>query len=173
MTEDQILAHAARTGIPLDALKRAFAEERPGAAIEIPDRMDVTYRYSCGELTPFFRALRDEKRFVATKCPRCGRVTLPPRLHCTACRTGCEWVEVGPSGTVIASTTVHFGTSAWGAKPPFSCAYVRLDGCDTAMLASVAAAAPSPGTRVRARFRDVRVGRLDDVEFVPAETATR
>ncbi len=169
MTEEQIRAHAARTGLAVEAIARAFAAgDQPGAPLEIPDRMDVTYKYSCAELTPFFRALRDEKRFVATRCPRCGEVTLPPRPHCTACRGACDWVEVGPMGTVVASTTLHFGSSASGGKPPFACAYVRLDGCDTAMLVSIAGPAPSPGTRVQPRFRDVRVGRLDDVEFVPA-----
>ena len=169
MNQEQLKAHAARTGIPLEALKQALADECPEEPLEIPDRMDVTFKYSYGELTPFFRALREERQFLGTKCRVCGKVTLPPRPHCTRCRTDCDWVECGPVGTVVAATTVHFGTSASGARAPFVCAYVQLDNADTAILASISSAAAKAGMRVRAKFREVCVGRLDDVEFVPEE----
>ncbi len=168
MNEAERRAHSLRTGIPADALERAFAGAEASAPLEIPDRMDVTFKYSYGELSPFFRGLR-EGRILGTKCRRCGRVTLPPRPRCGRCFAESDWVECGPEGTVVAATTVHFGTSASADRAPYVCAFVRLDGADTALLGNVAGVtAATPGTRVRARFRDVRVGRMDDLEFVPA-----
>src|SRR3972149_1492657 len=68
------------------------------------------YRYSMGTIPSyFFQMIRDEKRIMGKKCPRCGTVYVPPRPVCGPCyeETG-DWVEVGPKGTLVAYTVVYF-----------------------------------------------------------------
>ena len=50
-------------GIPAEQLKREYEDELDGknamdAPLEIPDRMDVVYKYSYGKQSRFFRELR-------------------------------------------------------------------------------------------------------------------
>ena len=50
------------------------------------DAMYTFYRRTKGELSPFFLALRDEKKLLGCKCTKCGLVRVPPFLtHCPDC----------------------------------------------------------------------------------------
>ena len=50
------------------------------------DAMYTFYRRSRGELSPFFLALKEEKRLLGCRCTKCGLVRVPPFLtHCPDC----------------------------------------------------------------------------------------
>ena len=160
-------------GIPVAYLKRAYEKELSGenpmdAPLEIPDRMDVAYKYSYGKQSRFFRELRENKRIYGTRCPGCGKVYCPPRAHCPHCYEETTWVPLGGTGHIVAYTVQYQTTSAFIKKVPFVCAYVKLDGSDFLMMANMEVDDITKirvGTRVKAVFRDIRHGTITDFYF--------
>lgn len=137
--------------------------------------LEYAYRRSVGPVMGrFFGALK-EGRIEGVRT-RSGRVLVPAQEYDpeTGEAAG-EPVPVGSSGVVTAW--------AWVPKPrpkhplarPFAWALVQLDGADTALLHVVDAGSAErmrTGLRVRARFRDERVGEIQDIAcFEPEEKA--
>ena len=173
-----VARNAARIGVREDDLRRAFAGEAAGEAspddvLEVPDLWRATYRYSYGGVSRFFREIRDGGRLLGTRCPSCGRVYCPPRIHCPWCYEDTRWEELTGTGEVMTFTTVHFGTSAFR-RYPFVVAYVRLDGTDSVLCVIIEMEDVSRarvGMKVKAVFRDERDGRITDLFFEPLDEA--
>jgi hypothetical protein len=144
--------------------------------VEIPGEFAFAYTYFAGDAASrFFAELRENRRVVGTKCPRCGRVLVPARSFCDACfeRTT-DWVPVANEGTLETFTII---TAAFPGlpEPPVVLAYVTLDGADTALVNVVtgidcsdidaAAAILAQQPRVRLAFIDQPRGRITDFTF--------
>jgi uncharacterized OB-fold protein len=145
----------------------------PETLLEIPVFKVYPYRYSTGRLgTYFFRELRENRRIHGRQCPGCGAVYVPPRPVCGPCWTETDrWVEVGPEGTLEAFTVVYFSfldPMTGKARPvPYGYGMIRLDGATSRMqhfLQETDLKRLFLGQRVRARFREERVGKLTDIE---------
>jgi uncharacterized OB-fold protein len=166
-----------RTGIAPDLLEKAFRDELEGKweidhPLEIPDRMSITYRYSYGRQSRFFRELRDNARLMGAKCPQCGVVYCPPRSDCSNCYVETEWVPLSGEGVIEGCTTVYYGTSDHIGKVPFVCAFVKLDGADFFIWQFIDAddiTKVKPGARVKAAFKEHRSGLVTDFIFKLAE----
>lgn len=137
------------------------------------------YDHSTGPVVArFLRGLADG-RIEGTRCLECGRVYLPPRAYCERdfVRTT-EWVEVGMEG-VLEGFTIVTQKFATLPDPPYTIAFVRLDGADTALVnflrmpledVEEAAARLKIGTtRVRVRFHESREERITDFHYELAE----
>jgi len=96
-----------------------------------------------------------------------GRVLVPPAEYDPL--TGedlSELIDVGQAGVVTTWAWVYAPREKHPLDRPFAWALVRLDGADTAMLHAVDAGNPgrmATGMRVRARWRDERVGEIQDI----------
>lgn len=137
---------------------------------EIPDRIDMNYRYSYGGVSPFFRAIKEEAKLLGSRCARCKKIYLPPRINCSQCYRSTKWVPLGTEGTVITCTTVYYATSRFFSKVPFVCAYIQVDGADTLLLQNIIlddVTQARPGMRVRVVFRPERKGEMADFYFAP------
>lgn len=171
-----------KLGVPPDLIARAFSRDEdrttaPDGPLEIPDVMAITYKYSYGGISRFFREVRDQARLLGSHCRRCAFIYLPPRVHCSQCYESTQWVPVGPEGTVRTCTTVHYATSTFFRKTPYVCAYIQVDGADTLLLHNVVTENPRdmrPGCRVRVHFREreERLGEIGDFFFIPANPST-
>lgn len=158
-----------------EAIAKAFATELDDpksmdAPLEIPDRIQIDYKYSYGLTSRFFREIRDNQRIYGSRCRSCGTVFLPPRAHCAECYCDTEWTPCGNEGTVKTFTIVHYAASAFFHKTPYICAFLLLDGADTLMMSNVImedVSAARTGMRVKAVFKEHRVGDMGDVYFVP------
>ena len=63
-----------------------MAEESGIELISVPSKWEIPYEYSAGETTSrFLVELRDNERIMATRCPECGQILLPPRSFCATC----------------------------------------------------------------------------------------
>ncbi len=87
----------------------------------------------------YLAEMRDNKRFMGTKCPNCGMVYIPPRKACGRCyREMNEWVECGPDGILKGFTVVRFPyidpNNGFLMKVPFTAVWINLDGSDTRMM---------------------------------------
>jgi len=87
----------------------------------------------------YLAELRDNARFMATKCPECGTVYCPPRVVCGKCYVELnDWVEVGPEGELKGFTVVRFpyiNPNDGNLTPvPYTAVWVTLDGADTRIM---------------------------------------
>ena len=143
-------------------------------AHEIRDIIKINYKYTMGGQSKFFIELMKSKKILGTKCSKCGKIWMPPRINCSDCFIPADWVEVKQTGTIEVSTIVWFTTSAFIKNIPYATGYIKLDGADTALLQGIFSENLVPskikkGKRVRAVFQKDREGKMTDFFFVPED----
>ncbi len=146
------------------------------------DAMFTFYKRTMGEFSPFFLALRDEKRILGCRCPSCGLVRVPPFVtRCPDCRfVETELVEVGDVGTMLATPPVtYFANSLFQQQVPFGRGRVLLAGADTALSVNcyttrgiLVPGIFRKGTEVKVIFRTRRKGEITDIFCVPTAELT-
>ncbi|MHA1379779.1 MAG: Zn-ribbon domain-containing OB-fold protein [Candidatus Helarchaeota archaeon] len=143
--------------------------------LEYYDEMIIHYKYSVGELSKFFKEVRDNKKLYATKCTKCGFTYFPPRSNCAKCYSPTNWIEVSGKGEVVAGTICRFGVSNFTDQLPISIAFIKLDGCDMAIRHTIVMDDNEynlenlkKGTRVKVEFRPdgKREGKVTDFYFI-------
>ncbi len=146
------------------------------------DAMFTFYERSIGELSPFFLALKNEKKILGCKCSKCGIVRVPPMVtHCPDCEFApTKLVEVGQVGRMNTTPPItYFATSLFLDKAPFGRGRVILKGADTALsvmlYTTTGILVPgliTKGTEVKVIFKDERVGQISDIFCVPTSELT-
>jgi uncharacterized OB-fold protein len=142
------------------------------------DAMFTFYQRAMGEFSPFFLALRDERRILGCRCTRCGIVRIPPFLtRCPDCDFApTELIEVGQVGAMLSTPPItYFANSLFTEQVPFGRGRMVLEGADTAMSVNVyttkgilVPGIVRKGTRMKMVFKDERIGEITDVFCVPA-----
>jgi uncharacterized OB-fold protein len=137
------------------------------------------FNYSVGRYgSRFLAELRDNKRIIGVKCPKCGMVYIPPREICGPCFARMEEeVEVGPQCTLETYTIIRFpfiDPETGEAKPiPFGYGYFKFDGADTLLQHFFAIDDESKikvGVRFEPVWRENRKGEIRDIDqFVLVE----
>ena len=122
----------------------------------------------------FFIELMNNKKLLGTKCSKCGKIWMPPRINCSDCYVPADWIEVQQTGTIEVSTIAWFTTSAFIKNVPYAMGFIKLDGTDTALLQGIFSENLVPskikkGKRVRAVFQKEREGKMTDFFFVPKD----
>ena len=166
-------AESSRLGVTPANLDKAFAAEFTEKhdleePLEVPDVLKITYKYSYGGQSAFFRALRDYGKLLGAKCDACNFTYCPPRKNCSKCYGDTRWVELPGTGKIESFTTIYRGTSMIKKGQPVICAYIRLDETDFVMLSNVEMSdvgKASVGMRVKAVFKNERIGRVSDFFF--------
>ena len=134
----------------------------------------IPYKWTTGAtIGRFLGELRDHARIFGARCGGCGKVYVPPPDVCGECyKPLSEWVELSGEGTVVAASTVE-RSMPWSPYPaPYTLALVKLDGADTSMI-HIARPDVSAGDRVRAVFKQERVGSILDIDcFMRLDGAT-
>jgi hypothetical protein len=132
------------------------------------------FRWAAGAYgSKFLTELRDNKQFVGAKCPKCGKVYVPPRRVCGPCFVELtEIVPVSDEGELVTYTVVSFGfvdPATGKQKPvPYGYAAIMLDGSDSVLLHFVDETDPEKikiGARVKAVFEEERTGSLLDIKY--------
>lgn len=131
------------------------------------------FRYAVGRYgSKFFMELRDHKKLLGIRCPKCKKVYVPPRQVCGPCfERMTELVEVGPEGTLVGFTILRFrfvDPETGQPKPvPYGYGFIRLDGADNAFQHFMEIRDESKiriGARMRAVFNEERKGNLADIK---------
>jgi len=135
---------------------------------EIP----ITSRYTAGLAGErFFREIKDNGRFLGTRCPECGLTYVPPRLYCEQCFAHLEeWVEVPSTGRVHTFTVVHFDLDGNPLPDPRVIAFIRLDSTDGGLVHYLGEVEPDQvciGMCVEAVFKEKaeRKGGILDIAY--------
>lgn len=133
---------------------------------------DIMYHHSYGRVSQFFQGLL-EKKFLGTKCSKCGDVFFPPRVHCwrPSCRLKeTQWVELPKTGILHSFTILGFAATAFLPDLPFVLGYIRVDGANTLIASRILEIDPldvHPDMKVKAKFVDKPKGTTLDFFFVP------
>lgn len=131
------------------------------------------FRYSAGRWgSKFLVELRDHKRLLGIRCPKCQKVYTPPRQVCGPCFQRMEeLVELGHKGTLVAFTIIRFSfidPETGVTRPvPYGYGLINLDGCDNFFQHFINIEDKSKvkiGARVQAVFREDRKGNLLDIK---------
>ncbi|MEE8188350.1 MAG: zinc ribbon domain-containing protein [Kiloniellales bacterium] len=158
-----------------DPLGRAPGDD-PWAAFREIERIELDlefqFRHSLGKLSRFFLELENRKLF-GTTCPACGKVWMPPRVHCAEELAVTEWTELPGRGTLQASVSSAYTLTGAGGADRLVLGYVRLEGADTLLLQQIRnygeAARLAPGLPVQAVWSEDSVGHpMESFWFEPA-----
>jgi hypothetical protein len=75
-----------------------------------------------------FYKLMAEKKLMAAKCKRCGRLLLPPRPMCANCHSkDLEWTRLKGEGKLLTYTVIHVAPKQFQSMIPYAVGIVKLD----------------------------------------------
>jgi len=136
--------------------------------------MQADYLYPSGVAgDKFFKHIKENDSFLASKCLKCKKVFFPPRMYCEDCF--CEisdkdWFEVPASGTVELFTVVKIDTYGEKLEKPRVVGFINIDTTDGALLGIIETDILDEnllGKKVEAVFKpkNIREGTLKDILF--------
>lgn len=123
--------------------------------------VDLAYSYTPGVAASRFLRSLETGRLVGQRCPRCGKVYVPPRGACSMCGVATE-EEVLLPGTGTVTTFCVTKIPSPGLTPPYVTAWILLDGADITSMFLLAECDPD----------EVRLGLRVEAVWVPAEERT-
>jgi uncharacterized OB-fold protein len=153
--------------------------------LAIRSEVRIPFKQCAGQyLTKFLLEMRDHARIIVNKCPKCGKMNLPPNIVCSFCKIRIEdkpenWVQLSDKGTVV----LYHGATERGTEPltgkPIGPdnpgAGIVLDGGDNTcrvyhILEEMDLNKIKRGMRVQAVWkpREERTGILSDIRFFEA-----
>jgi uncharacterized OB-fold protein len=101
--------------------------------LETPIHVD--YRFTAGLAQSRFLKGISEGKFLGQRCPRCGKVYVPPRGSCpTDGVATTDEVELGNRGTVTTYCVVNVPFQGQSIEIPYICAQILLDGANLAFM---------------------------------------
>jgi len=138
-------------------------------AFSIPGKLEIPYRYFAGAFqSKALVALRDKKKIMGSRCPKCRKVFFPPRSNCEVCLSKIsDLVEIGPEGTLISWTVVNYREPIHTRRKPYILGLIKPDGADSAMLHFIAGIEPEKlkqGMRLKPVFSRKRAGQILDIK---------
>ncbi len=137
--------------------------------------IDVYWIYTSGTAGDyFFKKLKEEGKFTAAKCKKCGRVYFPPRIYCEKDLSETEFIEVSGEGTVRAFTVARLDVYEKPLEKPEIYAIIDIDGTDGCIIHLLGEVEPEEvkvGMKVKPvlKEKEKREGRITDIlYFKPA-----
>lgn len=145
-----------------------MAKQKPEMTVQ--GQIQISYRWSVGRAGErFFTELRDRKRIMGTRCRRCRRVLVPPRIFCEECfADDVEWVEVEPRGTLVTFGDSYFSTDGKRLQEPWMLGIVRLNGSDGGLIHFLGECRPEDleiGMPMEGVFKEDREGNILDIRY--------
>lgn len=147
---------------------KEFEEAEPIAVREPALFSHVAYDVGIVD-SRFFEELRDNKKIMGIRCPKCNCVYVPPRMNCKKCFSELQdWVEVSDKGTLLTYTVIYEPGVHQPMELPYALGIIALDGADTGLmhcLGEVDFGQLKVGMRVQAVFKEQRQGNILDIKY--------
>lgn len=122
--------------------------------------IELHYQFYAGEAASRFLRGVEQGELRGQRCPRCGKVYLPPRGACAACGVATEEeVQVSDKGTVTTFCVVNVPFYGQKMKIPYVSATILLDGADIGIFHLVQ----------DVEAHDVHMGMRVEAVWAPAE----
>jgi uncharacterized OB-fold protein len=75
-----------------------------------------------------FDKFLSQKRIMAGKCKKCGKIHLPPRLLCDKCfNDQFTWQEISGKGRLITYTVIHIAPVQFQSQAPYAVGIIQLE----------------------------------------------
>jgi uncharacterized OB-fold protein len=102
----------------------------------------------------WFKANLGKDRLMGSKCRKCSKIMIPPRMICSSCgSTDLEGYEFKGLGRVKTSTTIHVPLTRFQGICPYTVGIVEMDeGVNVSGLVLSEGKEPKIGERVKAVF---------------------
>ncbi|MEO0116791.1 MAG: Zn-ribbon domain-containing OB-fold protein [candidate division WOR-3 bacterium] len=117
----------------------------------------------------FFRAIKEEGKFLATYCPKCDFVFLPPKIYCEFCfETLTEWREIPNRGRLEGYTILFLGPDGKELSQPELVGLIRMENTDTVIVHRLGEMEPEEieiGMELEAVFKREREGEINDILY--------
>ncbi len=102
--------------------------------IALKKTISVGQRFATGPVMGKFLKGLKEKKILAVRCPKCGRLQSPPREACAVCRVRNQaWVEIGPKGEMRMIEYCYYASpdplTGETRETPYGAIGILLDGC--------------------------------------------
>lgn len=136
----------------------------------MPGKMALPNQYFAGRVgSKFIISLRDSKKILGVKCPKCDKVYVPPREYCEKDLTKLDenWVELGIEGVITSYTVVNYNDRHLPRKAPYVMAMIKVQGADTAFAHIVEGIDPGQvftGMKVKAVFAEKSPSTILDID---------
>lgn len=130
------------------------------------------YNFWVGLVMDKFYDGLENKKFIGSKCSKCGKVFLPPRKTCGDCfaKAAEEFVELPETGIVKNFTVANYNVNERKArklKEQVIVGLVQVDGADTAIITKILNITPDEikeGMRVKVVWADKIKGHPKDIK---------
>lgn len=142
--------------------------------LSAPVTVAFDYTRSTGPVVGRFLTGLRERRVVGARTAAGTVVVPPPEFDPVSHEPVTDFVQVADVGTVTSWTWVPEPVPGQPFDRPFAFALVLLDGADAPLLHALDVTSPeevTTGMRVRARWREQRVGSITDIEAFEPVTA--
>ncbi len=121
----------------------------------------------------YWREIPRRYRLEAGKCRKCGKVFMPGRLICDACKSReFDTVRLPAAGSIYTYTVVRVPPSGFASQAPYVLAIVELDGGSPVSADLSGAGSPGPLRGVKLTMQitdcnpeDVKIGSKVKLEF--------
>ncbi len=143
----------------------------PAELRHVEGKIELYWVYTSGEAGDvFFKKLRDEGKFTASKCRKCGHVFFPPRIYCEFDFSETEYVEVSGEGCILAFSVVMYDPDGNRLENPEIYALIGMEGTDGKMIHLLGEIDPENieiGMKVKPVLRpqDQREGKITDILY--------
>ncbi len=124
-------------------------------------------------LDKFYDAL-ENKKIIGNKCPKCGKIFVPPRKVCGECNTIIpleeNWVDLPDTGTLKNFTITHYKVNDRGVrkvKKPQIIGMINIDGSDTCIVYRLLNIEPEDlkiGMKVKIEWEEKTNGAPSDIK---------
>ncbi len=174
-----------RTPLPGRYLSGREMYSLPGL---VRDEPRVRYQFSAGQAQSRFLEGLKQGKILGVRCPKCGRVYVPPRAYCEYCHVPTrDWVELPGTGVVHTAVVSYIATDRRRMEKPEIVGVIRLDAPGyredsyefAGLFHRLCGITPEQvmdgsaiGLRVKPRWRppEERTGSINDIEcFEPVE----
>lgn len=97
--------------------------------------LKLDYQIRAGETASDFLRGMERGEILGNRCPDCQKLQVPARPVCTTCGLRCAAPEaVAERGTITTFSVIRIEFPGQRLTPPYVCAWILLDGADTALL---------------------------------------
>jgi len=143
---------------------------RPREALHWTDSIPLEYHYTAGVAgEEFRRELKENGRFLSSKCANCKTVYIPARMFCPSCFVEIkENTPLAKPGFVYSYTTVSHNRAGEPLNEPLTLALVKFEGVKGGIVHRLQADQPNDvsfGMKVVPILKDQgqRTGALTDI----------
>jgi len=128
------------------------------------------FRYTAGVAgETFLKSLRDHQKIMGTRCPKCDRVFVPPRMYCEECMEYTkDWVEIEGPGYVETFTVLYRDLEDQPLKEPKIVAFITWPGVEGGLIHEIRGVDPEEmvlDLPVAPVFKKDRKGSITDIEY--------